>query len=341
MRIPATTLIFVLSATIHAQTYPVTQGKTYKFEKIADGVYYATGGFGSNNVVIVNDQDVLVVDDGTTPAAARAFVDDIKVITNKPVRYVVNTHFHYDHTDGNSVFGPEVQIIAHDYVRTAIATFDVLNREPFITSQKTAVPARIDALSKQIAAEKDAAKKAALQKDLAAAQTALSQLKEIKPTPPNVTYSSKMVLYKGSREIQLLFLGRGHTGGDTVVFLPRERIVCTGDLMESCLAYMGDAFFDEWVATLEALKKLDFGLVLPGHGAPFPEKSLITAFQSYLTDITKKVADLRAQGATPEQAAQRVDLTSHAKEFPQITGPGADLRGVRRIYTWMDERARR
>jgi glyoxylase-like metal-dependent hydrolase (beta-lactamase superfamily II) len=104
---------------------------------------------------------------------------------------------------------------------------------------------------------------------------------------------------------------------------------------------MGDAFFDEWVATLEALKKLDFGLVLPGHGAPFPEKSLITAFQSYLTDITKKVADLRAQGATPEQAAQRVDLTSHAKEFPQITGPGADLRGVRRIYTWMDERARR
>jgi glyoxylase-like metal-dependent hydrolase (beta-lactamase superfamily II) len=341
MRIPATTLIFVLSVTIHAQTYPVTQGKTYKFEKIADGVYYATGGFGSNNVVIVNDQDVLVVDDGTTPAAARAFVDDIKVITNKPVRYVVNTHFHYDHTDGNSVFGPEVQIIAHDYVRTAIATFDVLNREPFITSQKTAVPARIDALSKQIAAEKDAAKKAALQKDLAAAQTALSQLKEIKPTPPNVTYSSKMVLYKGSREIQLLFLGRGHTGGDTVVFLPRERIVCTGDLMESRLAYMGDAFFDEWVATLEALKKLDFGLVLPGHGAPFPEKSLITAFQSYLTDITKKVADLRAQGATPEQAAQRVDLTSHAKEFPQITSPGADLRGVRRIYAWMDERAKR
>ena len=57
--------------------------------------------------------------------------------------------------------------------------------------------------------------------------------------------------------------------------------------------------------------------------------------------MTKKVGDLRAQGATPEQAAQRVDLTSHQKEFPQITGPGADLRGVRRIYAWMDERARK
>ena len=324
-----------------AQTYPVTQGKTYKFEKIAEGVYYATGGFGSNNVVIVNDQDVLLVDDGTTPAAAHAFLDDIKIITKKPVRYVVNTHFHYDHTDGNSVFGPEVQIIAHEFVRSAISTFDVLNREPFVTSQKTAVPARIDALTKQIAAENDPQKKAALQKDLATARSIQNQLKEIKPTPPNVTYSSKLVLYSGSREIQLLFLGRGHTAGDTVVFLPRERIVCTGDLMESRLAYMGDAFFDEWVTTLEALKKLDFALVLPGHGVPFGDKGLITAYQSYLTDVTKKVGDLRAQGATPEQAAQRVDLTSHQKKFPQITGPGADLRGVRRIYAWMDERARK
>src|SRR6202008_154370 len=90
------------------------------------------------------------------------------------------------------------------------------------------------------------------------------QRQQIKPTPPNVTYSSKMTLHKGSREIQLLFLGRGHTAGDTVVFLPNEKIVCTGDLMESGLAYMGDAYFDEWVATLEALKKLDFNLVLPG-----------------------------------------------------------------------------
>jgi len=102
---------------------------------------------------------------------------------------------------------------------------------------------------------------------------------------------------------------------------------------------MGDAFFDEWVTTLGALKSLDFALVLPGHGAPFGDKGLITAFQSYLSDITKKVADLRAQGLTADQAALRVDLTSHQKDFPQITGPGADVRGVRRIYAWMDERA--
>ena len=319
----------------------VTQGKAYTFEKIADGVYYATGGFGSNIPVIVNDRDVMLVDDGTAPAAARALLSDLKLITDKPVRYVVNTHFHYDHTGGNSVFGPEVEIMGHEFVRTAILTFDVLHREPYQTSQGTRVPAQIDSLQKQIAAEKDPARKASLTQQLADARTTLAQLQEIKPTPPNVTYTSKLGLHKGSREIQLLFLGRGHTAGDTVVFLPKERIVCTGDLMESQLAYMGDAFFDEWIATLDALKKLDFDLVLPGHGTPFRDKGHITAFQSYLTDVTGQVTKLRQQGVSPEDAAQRVDLTAHAKDFPQIRGPGADPRGVRRIYQWMDERGNR
>src|SRR6201993_2113872 len=82
------------------QSYPVVQGASYKFEKIADGVYYATvggPGLGSNNVVVVNDTDVLIVDAGTSPAAARAFVEDVKKLTDKPIRYVVNTHWHYDH----------------------------------------------------------------------------------------------------------------------------------------------------------------------------------------------------------------------------------------------------
>lgn len=325
------------------EAFPVVQGNSYKFEKVAEGVYYATAlprtnGNGSNNVVIVNDRDLVLVDDGTTPAAARAFLEDIKLISNKPVSAVVNTHFHYDHTDGNSVFAPEVQIIAHEYVRTAILTFNVLEREPFKTSQSTRLPPLIANLRQQIAAEKDSALKSQLTKDLASAEELNQQLKEIKPTPPNVTYSSKMTLHKGDREIQLLFLGRGHTGGDTFVYLPRERIVCTGDMDEgNRVAYMGDAFFDEWIASLEALKKLDFALVLPGHGRPFRDKGPITAFQSYLKDLTGQVTQLREQGVTAEEAAKRVDLTSHKNDFPEIRSAGADLRGVRRMYEWLGE----
>jgi cyclase len=323
---------------------PVTKGKVFNFEKISDGVYYATANgamiTGSNDVVIVNDDDVMLVDAGVTPAVARALVQDVKLLTDKPVRWVVNTHFHYDHTDGNSIFGPEVQIIGHEYVRQAILNLDVLHREPFKTAQAN-LPDQIEALKKQVSAEKDAQQRAMLQQQLAATEAEQKQFAEIKPTPPTMTYRSNLTLVRGRREIRLMFLGRGHTPGDTVVFLPKERIVCTGDLMESRLAYMGDGIFDEWITTLDAVKKLEFDTVLPGHGVPFHEKALITAYQSYLKDLMAQVAKLRAQGMTADQAAQKVDLISHKADFPQITGPGADLRGVRRMYQWMDEGAKK
>jgi cyclase len=334
-----------VASSVWAQTpasFPVTQGKTYKFEKVADGVYFATGVPGSNSVVIVNDQDVFLVDDGTSPTAARALLADIKLLTPKPVKQVVNTHFHYDHTAGNQIFGPEVEIIGHQFVRTAIQTFDVMHREPYLTSQGNRVPALIDSLTKQIEAERDPAKKTDLQKQMVSAQNELRALQEIKPVPPNVTYDGKLVLQKGSREIQLLFLGRGHTAGDTFVYLPKEKIVCTGDEDEGTrLAYIGDAYFDEWIATLDKLKQLDFNLVLPGHSVAFRDKAQITAFQSYLKDFIAKGTALKRQGVTADDAAKKIDLTSHVKDFPQLKEPGAEVRGMRRLYTWLDETARK
>src|SRR5438105_2226009 len=159
----------------------VSTGKAYRVEKIADGVYYATATgsmvTGSNNVVIIGSRDVLVVDTGTSPAAARAFIQDLKLLTPKPVRYVVNTHFHYDHTDGNQVYAGKADIIAHDYVKYAIDNLNVLQREPFKTSQLTNVPLRIDTLKKQIADEKDAGRRIALQQQLNVAQKGWVKMK--------------------------------------------------------------------------------------------------------------------------------------------------------------------
>ena len=256
--------------------YSTVSGKAYKFEKIAEGVYYATStgsmATGSNNPVIVGDRDVMVVDTGTSPAAARALMEDLKVITDKPVRCVVNTHFHYDHTDGNQVYAGHADIIAHEYVKYAIEKLDVLHREPYKTSQLTNVPNRIESLKKQLAEEQDAARKATLERQLSVAQEGWDALKEIKPTPPNKTYAKRMAIKVGRHDVQLLFLGRGHTNGDTVVYLPQERIVVTGDLMESGLAYMGDAQFDEWVTTLDALKKLELGYRLARSWRPVPRQ---------------------------------------------------------------------
>jgi cyclase len=319
----------------------VIAGKVYNFEKIADGVYYSTStslmATGGNHTIIVGDRDVFLVDAGATPAAGRALLEDMKLITDKPVRWVVNTHFHWDHTNANSIFGPEVEIIGHEYVRHAIADLDIIHREPFKTALAN-MPIQVEALKKQIGDEKDPAKRAALEKQLVAKQADWEEFKMLKPTPPNVTYSSKMTLYQGQREIRLLFLGRGHTQGDTFVYLPKERIVCTGDMMETQPAYMGDGLFDEWLKTLDAVKEMEFDTVLPGHGVPFHDKSLITAYQSYLRDFMSQVSELRKQGLSPEETAKKVDMTSHKADFPQIQGPGVEIRGVRRMYEWMDER---
>jgi hypothetical protein len=101
---------------------------------------------------------------------------------------------------------------------------------------------------------------------------------------------------------------------------------------------MGDAIFDEWIDTLDKLKKLDFAVDLPGHGIPFSDKNLITAFQDYIQDVIVKGNELKRSGMSADDIAKQIDLTSHAKDFPQITGKGMDMRGARRLVAWLTER---
>ena len=113
-----------------------------------------------------------------------------------------------------------------------------------------------------------------------------------------------MTLHRGAREIQIRFLGRAHTAGDVVVYLPRERIVITGDMLTTGLSNMSDAFVNEWVTTLDELKKLDFDTVLPGHGDAFTDKAKIDYFQAYLRDVWTEVGRLKQQGVSAEEAVE-------------------------------------
>jgi cyclase len=303
----------------------------HRFEKVAEGVYYSTP-TGSmavpcNSPVIVNDDEVLVVDPGITPAVARALVEDIKTLTPKPVRFVVDSHYHYDHANGNSAFGPEIALIGHENTRTHLLS-NVLQQTTYRIAIDP-IPDRIAAWRKQAASEADPEQRAALERQAAVQQLHLEQEKEVRAVPPGMTFHSEMTLYRGSREIRFLYLGRGHTDTDIVVFLPKERIVAIGDQLTM---YAVDAFVDEWPETLEKLAALDFDLVLPGHGAPLKGKERIRAFQDYLRDLSRQVTALRQQGLPAEEAAKKVDLTAHAKDFPQLKAPGVDVRTVTRMY---------
>src|SRR5437899_1580524 len=244
-------------------TGPLVSG-AHRFEKVIDGVFYATASgtmnVGANSPIILTDDEALIIDSEITPAAGRAIAADLKAITTKPIRYVVDSHYHYDHSHGNQVFMQDAQVIGHDNTRKRMLG-NVLEQYTYLNSVQP-IPARVEALRQRIAQEKDPQQKTSLEQQVANALAYLDQVKETKVTPPSVTFDRSMTIVRGGREMRLVFLGRGHTDTDVVVFLPKERIVCTGDLMESIVSYMGDSFPEDWIATLEKLKALDFDTVM-------------------------------------------------------------------------------
>jgi cyclase len=154
-----------------------------------------------------------------------------------------------------------------------------------------------------------------------------------------MTLDRTMAIYRGSREIRIRFLGRGHTGGDVVVYLPKERIVATGDLLVEATSYMGDAFFTDWIATIETLKGLDFDTVLPGHGRAFTGKAKLEHWQAYLRDFWSQAQKFHAAGVPWEEAAKQVDLRGHAVNYPAIRAAGiSPNHGMRRAYEILDKK---
>ena len=335
-----------LGALVFQAQAPAPQA-AYKFTEIVPGIYSAigTGGLivGSNSAVIVNKDDVVIVDSHISPESARAMVRELKSITDKPVKFLVNTHFHYDHTNGNQVFAapatgsPLVDIIGHDYTRRRL-TGDILQRGMF-AELLNGFPKQLEDLQARAAAEQDPAAKARLDQQLVTQTAYGQQLRETRPTAPNVTLTDRMTLYRGDREIQLFFVGRGHTGGDVVVYLPKERVLCSGDVLVNQIANLVDGYVNEWPDALEKLRPIDFVDVIPGHGEPFKGKDRIDWFQGYLRDLWQQTTKLHADGIPAADAARRIDMTSHKPHYPSINGPGVPLVAVTRMYAVMENRA--
>jgi glyoxylase-like metal-dependent hydrolase (beta-lactamase superfamily II) len=291
-------VLVVTSITLGRGQAPAGADKAYRFEKIGDGVFFATGTgvmtTMSNSMVIVNTDHVMLVDTSVTPAAARALVAQIKEeISPRPIKYVFNSHYHFDHAHGNQIFGDDVEIIGHEYIRRMHLSNVLQQRTNKAFTD--VLPQQIADMKERVAKTADAKQRAQLETAMRVMEAHAKAVQEVAPRPPNVTFTDVMTLHKGGREVQVHFLGRGHTGGDTMVFLPAERIVFTGDFFEGrpgagVLSYFGDAFIDEWPDSLERLKALDFDIIVPGHGAPLKERQQITDFQNYIRELWRQAS---------------------------------------------------
>jgi cyclase len=315
-------------------------GLHYRFQKVAEGVFCALPGgtayYVSNSVVIVGEDGVLLVDSGAGPNEARVLREGIRTLTDRPVRYVVDTHFHFDHAFGHQAF-PEALVVGHDATRDLLGP-DAL-RGPTVSGYLASLPAQINNAREEAGHAADPAKRRELEERVTSLGAYQQELSQFVPTAPSLTFSDSMTIWLGRREVRLLHLGRGHTAGDLVVHLPQDRVVCTGDLFNGYIGYMGDAYVDEWAASLGRLAGLDFETVIAGHGEPFKGKEAIGPVQACLRELWRQAEQQKQAGASAEEAARRIDLRVHASRFPRLSQVGFEPMAVRRVYQVLDERA--
>jgi len=282
----------------------------FDVKKVADGVWVAVAApaykVNCNTAIIENDDGVMVVDTHSKPSAARVIVGRLREMTAKPVRYVVNTHFHWDHWHGNEVYPaayPSAEIVTNQLTREAMVRKGLKR----IQDHRRTVPAEVATLRADLAAAPPA-QRAKLERDLALAEAYLAEVTALKPALPTIAFEQTMKLYRRDREIQLLHLGRAHTEGDVFVYLPKEKVVITGDAVIGWTPYMGDGYPEDWTATLDRLAQLDFTHVIMGHGDVAGREWLHT-FRAYVHDMVETVRREAATGATLDEVKQRVTAT--------------------------------
>jgi phosphoglycerate dehydrogenase-like enzyme/glyoxylase-like metal-dependent hydrolase (beta-lactamase superfamily II) len=248
---------------------------------------------GSNNIWVVFN-DYVVVIDANFPKEAGDVIAAVKKTTDKPIRYVFDTHHHGDHAYGNAVF--------------AGAGASVVSQTNCARILRVKGPAEFRKAGQGRTGRKD---------------VAASQLRV-----PDLVFDDKLVLDDGKQRVEFLFFGHGHTAGDACAYLPRHRILCTGDAcVNGAFNYMGDSDSASWVRALERMQQLDVRMVCPGHG-PVAGKDLLEKQKRYFVELRRQVRQGLDADKTLAEVMRAIDMPWY-KEWTGVP-PGAE--NVQHVY---------
>ena len=253
-----------------------TAAKEISFVKIGEGLYAFTAQGDPNSGVIVGDDSVMVIDAQATPVAAQQVIDRIRQVTDKPIRYVTLSHYHAVRVLGASAYGAD-QILASEACRAMICERGMEDwasefaRMPRLFKQPDSIPGL---------------------------------------TWPTITFQDRMTVYMGKRRVELLQLGRGHTAGDIVVWVPDSQVMFTGDLVEYHSAcYCGDAHFTDWPETLQNIGSFAPQALVPGRGdaltSPDKVTDALALTHEFVSTIWNSVAASAARGLPLKEAFER------------------------------------
>ncbi|PWT88717.1 MAG: hypothetical protein C5B54_10150 [Acidobacteria bacterium] len=330
-----TTLLICFSAFAGAQTDIAAMsgaGQDIKKIEIADGIYQFMTMRDSyvrqlNSVVIVNQDDVLVFDTNTRPSSARLILVEIRKITNKPVKFVVNSHWHPDHWSGNEVYAeafPGVTILATE--RTRQIMMNVANEFPVrFQSELKTMQASFD---KETASGKQddgtaltAERRNRDDANLRDYKTFMEESINLHRVFPNATYVDHLTLYRGAREFRFMSV-TGDAEATTVLYLPKEKILITGDVVSYPIPYISQPP-TRHIETLKALAQLDVDVIIPGHGPAFHDKNFLDLEMQLLETIVKGVHDSLQKGMITLDDVQKAVTAENLRE--QFTHNDPDL----------------
>ena len=259
--------------------------KQISFDKLSEHAYAYTAQGDPNTGVVIGDDAVMVIDAQATPVMARDVIDRVRAVTDKPIRYVALTHYHAVRVLGASGYHAEHIIASRD-------TFELI-AERGEADMKSEI-ARFPRLFRAV---------------------------ESVPglTWPTLVFERRLTLWLGALQVELMQLGRGHTKGDTVVWLPQEKILFSGDLVEyAATPYTGDAYLSEWPATLDALSALEAQQLVPGRGAalrtPAAVRAGLDGTRSFVTEMFASVK----QGARAGKDLRSVYRETYATLQPKF-----------------------
>lgn len=290
------------------------------------------------NVSIIEQRDgFVVIDSGLTAANGRAIVAYIRARSAKPVKAVAITHWHNDHPQGVSAIRdawPKVRIIA-----TSGTEREMLGAEAFDVGY--APDAKFDAAMVETVAQTLATyqklhddpatapdRRERITKALAQFRTFPESFRGTYIVPPTDTFEREMLLDDADTPVRLIHLGRANTDGDLVAWLPRQRIVMSGDIVVAPTPFGFFSFPGDWIETIGKLKALGFATLIPGHGEPQTDSSYLDKLTAAISDIRAQVTPLARQGLSLEDVRKKVDFTKTAEIFGTTPRIKANFQGL-------------
>ena len=281
---------------------PAANANLFNIEKVAEGVYAALAKpqalTNSNAAIFVLSRDVLVVDAHSKPSAAGSLLAQIKKeVTEKPVRYLVNSHFHWDHTQGDRAYkaaNAKIDIIASDTTKQLMTT---LQRDR-LKESLDGVPAMIDTLKSRLSKSTSAQDRDWCNEQLRQLSAYQDEMKSYPLELPTVTFAKTHVIKDRSGDLHVEFHGKAHTAGDIQVYSAQQKVVAAGDAIIGFLPNLNDGFPRPWPKTIDSIAQLKFDHIIGGHGAVQQGRDRMGQFRNYIEDLTERVAKAK-QAGTP------------------------------------------